>query len=168
MAAYTEILTAIHHSGADYAWIGLGAAAVYGSKLVSYDFDFFVRPDPVHLDRARTALRGVGLTEVLGEVAATNLLVMRTTVTFTDPYGGPAVDLLTEISGPSFDEVWRDASVKEVHGQAVRVASLRHIIESKRAADREKDRYALKRIAEDLGLELKETAARYRAPRRKR
>jgi len=82
--------------------------------------------------------------------------------------GGPTVDLITQISGPTFDEVWRDHQVLDLEGIRVRVASLEHIVTSKRAANREKDRYALKRLEEDLGRELKEMRAKYHVSKRKK
>jgi len=45
---------------------------------------------------------------------------------------------------------------------------LEHIVTSKRAANREKDRYALKRLEEDLGRELKEMRAKYHVSKRKK
>ncbi|MBI5394732.1 MAG: hypothetical protein HZA91_05475 [Verrucomicrobia bacterium] len=167
MATYQQILRAIEESGADYAWMGLNAAGAYGSTLVSYDFDFFVRPEPEHLDKARAAFRALGMQESFPNVAAGNLIAGEVTTTFSDPYGGPLVDLMTKISGPSFDEVWRDHQYVEFAGLRVRTASLEHIIASKRAAGREKDLYAIKRLREELGGEVKEAPVRYRTRKRK-
>lgn len=167
MATYQEILRAIAASGADYVWIGLNAASVYGSTLVSYDFDFFIRPEPAHLDKAREAFRKLGMVETFPKVASVNLIATEATDTFDDPHGGPAVDLITAISGPSFDEVWKGHQSADFQGLRVRVASLEHIIASKRAAGRDKDLYAIKRLKEDLGGEVREARARYRTRRAK-
>lgn len=150
MAGYPEILGAMEGCGADYAWMGLGAAGVHGATLVSYDFDFFVRPDPVHLERAREAFRKLGMMDSMAHVIAANLIAAGVTASFGDPYGGPVVDLMTEISGPSFEQVWRDSVQLEAGGARVRVASLRHILQSKMAADRQKDRDAIKRLRLDF------------------
>ena len=99
-------------------------------------------------------------------VASGNLIAAGATNSFSDPMGGPSVDLMTEISGPSFEEVWQSHQVREVNGVPVRIASLRHIVASKRAADRQ-DRYALKRLEEDLGQQLKESRAHYRVKKRR-
>jgi len=115
MLTYREILQAVSDSEADYAWIGLMAAGVYGSTLTSLDFDFFIRPDPAHLDKARAAFRKLGMSEL-----------------------------------------------------HARVASLEHIIASKLAAGREKDLYTVKRLAEDLGLELKKAPAKYRVRKKRK
>ncbi len=167
MPHYVEILRAIHRSKADYAWIGLSAASVHGSPLVSQDFDFFVRPDPKHLDRARAAFRKIGMTDSLPKVHSTNLIAAEVTVTFSDPYGGPTVDLITHISGPSFDEVWRGSKVHKVTRVPVRVASLKHILDSKRAANREKDQEVLKRLERDFGDLLREVRAEYKVTKRR-
>lgn len=75
---------------------------------------------------------------------------------------------MTGISGPSFDEVWAQHRLVEFSGVAVRIASLRHIVASKRAANRPQDRYALKRWEEDLGREVKEASGVYRAKRKRK
>jgi hypothetical protein len=150
MPTYVEILRAVHDSGADYAWIGLTAAALHGSPLVSYDFDFFVRPDSAHLEKVRGALRQLGLNDSLAAVHSANVVTMQATVNFTDPLGGPPVDLLTRISGPSFEEVWRGSVLREFAGITIRVASLEHIIASKQAANRPKDREAIERLKQEF------------------
>jgi hypothetical protein len=55
--------------------------------------------------------------------------------------------------------------MSELHA---RVASLEHIIASKLAAGREKDLYTVKRLAEDLGLELKKAPAKYRVRKKRK
>jgi len=167
MLTYPELLRAMDESGADYVLMGLGAAAAYGSTLASNDFDFFIRPDPAHVDRARNAFRSLGMTESFPAIASSNLIAAEATVRFADPLGGPFVDLMTHISGPTFDEVWRDHVVRDYQGMRLRIASLEHIIESKRAANRAKDRYSLKRLKADLGDQIREARSAYRT-RRKR
>jgi len=168
MLTYQELLRTIHDSGADYVWIGMNAAGAYGAKLGSLDFDFFVRPDPLHLDKARRAFRALGMTDSWPEVASSNIIAAGTTDSFADPGGGPTVDLMTEISGPTFEEVWAAHRIIEFSGVTVRIATLEHIVASKRAANRPQDRYALKRLAEDLGFELKEAAAKYRVRKKRK
>jgi hypothetical protein len=167
MATYQQLLAAMEASGADYAWMGLSAAGYYGASLASYDLDFFVRPEPEHLDKARAAFHKMDLDDSLAHVSSGNVSAAEASVTFTDPYGGLSVDLMTHISGPTFEEVWRDHQHIPFEGILVRIASLEHIIASKRAANREKDRYVLKRLQQELGDQLKEAPAKYRTRRKK-
>jgi hypothetical protein len=168
MLTYREIPQAIADCGSDYAWIGVSAAGVYGSTLSSVDFDFFIRPDPLHLDKARASFRALGMSELHAKVASANLILMETIDSFTDPAGGPTVNWLTKISGPSFEEVWGQHQIHRFEGLALRVASLEHIIASKLAAGREKDLDTIKRLAEDLGWELKEAPAKYRVRKKRK
>lgn len=161
MLTYLEILRAIRDSEADYVWMGVTAAGVYGSTMSSVDFDFFVRPVPDHLDRVRAAFRRLGMSEFHANVASENLILMEAADSFSDPLGGPSVDLMTHVSGPSFDEIWRDHQVHIFQGIELRVASLEHILASKIAAGREKDVYVVRRLAEELQLDLKELEAKY-------
>jgi hypothetical protein len=167
MPTYVEILQAMHRSKADYVWIGLSAAAVHGSPLVSNDFDFFIRPDPKHLDRARAAFRKLEMDESWAKVSSDNLIAWEVTDTFVDRCGGPTVDLITHISGPSFTAVWEGSDLRKVTHLPVRVASLKHILDSKRAANREKDREVLKRLERDFGDLLREVRPAYKVKRRK-
>jgi len=166
MITYLEILRAMHESGADYVWIGMNAAGAYGATMSSTDFDFFIRPELEHLDRARRAFRKLGMRESWAKATSTNLLAGGVTDTFSDPDGGPSVDLIVEVSGPTFKEVWRDHQILNFQKQPVCIASLRHIVESKRAANRPKDRYMLKQLKEDLGDKIKERKAAYRVRKR--
>jgi hypothetical protein len=168
MLTYQELLRTMHGSGADYVWMGMNAAGAYGAKLGSLDFDFFVRPDASHLDRARAAFRALGMTDSWLRISSGNLIAAGTTVSFADSGGGPTVDLMTEISGPKFEEVWSQHRIIEFSGVTVRIATLEHIVASKRAVNRPQDRYALKRLAEDLGLELKEVPAKYRVRKKRK
>jgi hypothetical protein len=45
---------------------------------------------------------------------------------------------------------------------------LKHIVASKRAANREKDRYALKQLKKELGHKVEEMAAKYRVSKKKK
>ena len=166
MATYQQVLRTIHRSGADYVFIGLSAAGAYGATAASYDLDFFVRPDPKHLECVRRAFRKLGMDDSLSKFDSATVVAWEATVKCSDAYGGPMVDLLTRISGPSFDEVWRDSRVRNYSGVRVRVASLKHIVESKRAAGREKDWDDLKRLERDFGDLLRETRGSYRIKKR--
>jgi hypothetical protein len=168
MLTYPEILRAMQDSGADYAWMGLNAAGAYGATMGSLDFDFFVRPDPLHLDRARQSFRKLGMSELQPRVSSGILIAAGATATFADPSGGPSVDLMTDISGPTFEEVWNQHRAIEFSGVKIRIASLEHIISSKKAANREKDRHALKRLKDELGWEIKEARRRYRTKKKQR
>ena len=168
MLTYSEILRAIQDCGADYVWIGMNAAGAYGSTVGSQDFDFLVRPKPLHLDKARRVFRALGMHESWSDATSNNLIAAGATDSFSDPYGGPSVDLMTEISGPDFEEVWSQHKLVEFSGLTIRIASLEHIIASKRAANREKDRYALKRLRQDLGREVRESRVAYRAGKKRK
>jgi hypothetical protein len=156
MSTYRDVLTAMESSGADYVWIGLSAASVHGATLASYDFDFFVRPEVPHLDRVRQSLGKAGFVDSMASVHSANVIATGSSLSFSDPYGGPVVDVLVEISGPSFEDVWRDSVVREFQGLRVRIASLRHIVASKLAADRPKDREAIQRLRLDFPAVVEE------------
>jgi len=61
---------------------------MYGSPFVSYDYDFFVRPEASHLDRARTAFRVLGMCESRPNETSGNIIAAEATVSFADRWGG--------------------------------------------------------------------------------
>jgi len=75
--------------------------------------------------------------------------------TFITPHGD--FDILGHADGmPSYEDLRSDASVRDILGLDIRVASIQHLIAMKRAANRPKDQRA---VEEYIGLaELERTA----------
>jgi hypothetical protein len=73
-----------------------------------------------------------------------DLRTLRNTQNFTRTTDIGDIDLLAEPAGvDSFDGLWERASVMEIYGMSVRVASIEDLIAMKRAAGRPKDRQHL-------------------------
>jgi len=70
--------------------------------------------------------------------SATRVVARRATVQAEDAHG-LQVDLNLVMAGFDFEEVWRDRSTFLLEGTSIPVARLEHIVESKRAAGRDKD-----------------------------
>lgn len=135
--------------GVRYVLIGGLAAVVRGSTAMTNDADIVPERDPRSLER---------LSSALGELEARlradtdpegipfdphpALLAQMTTVNLTTRCGD--LDIAFQPAGlAGYDELIAEADTYELYGHRVQVASLRHIIRSKEAADRPKDRIAL-------------------------
>ena len=134
----------------DYVVVGGFASVILGSPLPTEDID--VLPDRAqdNLQRLAAALKrmnarirteGEPVDAVLDAPFLANMPFMVNLVTDLG-----VLDLMFEPAGPrhGFPEWNADASSEEIaDGLVIRVASIDAIIDSKRAADREKDRRAL-------------------------
>src|SRR5438093_7665870 len=156
-----ELIQAFDERLVRFVVMGVWGANYYAARgnaiFTTQDRDLFMPLDPNNELRAWTAARTVGLDlwcgdEPLGEPAddflAQRIVERRMLVTAT------AHDLIVDFSlvmgDFDFETVWRDHAVFEVEGVEIPVASLAHIVESKRRANREKDRLFLATHAEAL------------------
>jgi predicted nucleotidyltransferase len=126
--------------------------------FTTQDYDLFLAPDPDNLLSAWGACETVGLSLWSGSESldiprdrwlAEQIVKRRAAVRATDGHGLD-VDLSLVMAGFDFETVWRDRRAFVVDGVDIPVARLRHIVESKAAAGRDKDRLFLATHAEAL------------------
>lgn len=122
------------------------------------DRDLYLPPDPDNLLNVWSACEAAGLllwaeSEPLDmprdRWLAEQIVKRRAVVRATDGRGLD-VDLSLVMAGFDFETVWRERRVFVVDGVDIPVARLRHIVESKAAAGRDKDRLFLATHAEAL------------------
>jgi len=131
--------------------IGVSGANLYApppmSRFVTEDWDLFLPTDPHNLVLAWAAGEEVGAELWLGEEPldrprhlwlAERISERRALTRVTAP-GGLKVDLTLVMKGFKFEEVWKDRRVFVLDGVDIPTARLRHIVESKHAAGRDKD-----------------------------
>lgn len=154
------ICRVLNQHGVDYVVVGGFAAVLHGSALPTADVDVVPARDDGNLDRLGMALKELGaeLRTADGPVPAPLdgpfLRAMPFMVNLTTRHGD--LDLTFEPAGPrrGFEDWDADASEVEIaDGLRIRVASLDAVIESKRAAGRQKDERALPHL-ESLRDEL--------------
>jgi len=115
--------------------IGNAAAALNGAPVTTLDFDFMVRDTQHVLDRIRDFARILG-----AEVVPPRTDVSRV-YSVVNEDAGLYVDFLDTVTGVSSFASLRSRSTEARFGAGVlRVASLRDVLASKRAANRPKDR----------------------------
>lgn len=144
------ICRVLNEHGVDYVVVGGFAAVLHGSALPTADVDVVPSRDDGNLDRLGAALQVLDarLRTAAGPVEAPLdgpfLRAMPLMVNLSTRYGD--LDVAFEPAGPrrGFDDWDADASEVEIaDGLPIRVASLDAIIDSKRAAGRQKDERAL-------------------------
>jgi hypothetical protein len=142
-------------SGRGYLVIGVSGANLYGPAgqpiFATEGFALFVPPDPANLIRAWDACDEAGLALWIGTEPldrprdrwlAERVVQRRATTraTGTDDF---VADLTLEMAGIDFETAWAERRDFLIEGQAVPVARALHIVTSKHAAGRDKDRLFL-------------------------
>ena len=143
------LLKALVEHGVDFVLVGGMAGIALGSSYPTYDIDVAYARDEANLQRLAEALSELRVS-LRVEGAAADLpfrpdarsLANGANFTFMTDFG--MFDILGDLAGiHSYEELRRDATVQEVEGFPIRVASIGHLIAMKRAANRTKDRLML-------------------------
>lgn len=159
---YIALLHALHRRGVRYATIGVWGANDYaqagGVVFTTKDRDFFLPPDSENLMRAWEACDEAGLELWSGREPldqprdlwlAERMVANRALTTALGP-DSLQIDLTLVMAAHEFEHVWQERRTFRDGEADVHVARLRHIVESKSAADRPKDRLFLLTHMENL------------------
>ncbi len=133
---YSDMLSAFAAEGVEYLMVGAFAVAAHGMPRATGDMDLWVRPTPDNAARVMRALRrfGAPLQGVQERDLATPGIVFQIGV------APRRIDILTSLSGVTFEEAWPARVTVDVAGASVSVLGLVHLIANKRAVGRPKDR----------------------------
>ena len=155
MDPFTELVAALDAASVRFVVIGVAGANHYAAwastAFLTRDRDLFIPPDPANELKAWQACASRSLElwcgdEPLGSPLdlwlAERVVGRRALVRATDGRG-LEVDLTLVMAGFEFEAVWAERRTFRSEGVEVPVARLRHIVESKAAAGRDKDRLFL-------------------------
>lgn len=130
-----EFVELLNSHGIDYVIVGGHAVSFHGHPRFTGDIDFFIRPSPENAARLLAALDAFGFGG-LGLAAAD----------FSSPgrvvqLGRPPnrIDLLTTLSGVTFEEAWASRVPATLDGLAVFFPSREILLRNKEATGRAKD-----------------------------
>ena len=146
---------------------GVNYYAPAGSAMfTTLDRDLFLPSEPDNLLAAWRACEANGFALFAGferldiprDRALAQAVVARRALTRASDGTGTDVDLSLAMSGFEFDAVWKERRIFKVDGVSMPVARLAHIVRSKAAANREKDRLFLAMHREALQPLLSEDA----------
>ncbi|MDZ4862251.1 MAG: hypothetical protein SGJ01_02300 [Gemmatimonadota bacterium] len=132
---FIEMLSALHDAEADYLVVGAHALAAHGRPRATGDLDLWVRPTPANADRVYAALTrfGAPLHELApGDLATPDLVFQIGVVPVR-------IDILTSVSGVTFDEGWASRMTVPIGTLDVPVIGRECLIRNKRASGRPRD-----------------------------
>lgn len=143
------LLSALVEHGVDFVLVGGIAGIALGSSYPTYDLDVAYARDEANLRRLARALQELRVSlRVKGEAADlpflpdARSLANGANFTFKTEFG--MFDVLGDLAGVrSYEDLRHDATIEEVEGHRIRVASISHLIAMKRAANRPKDKLML-------------------------
>lgn len=132
---FVEMLSALSAAGAEYLVVGAHAMAAHGVPRATGDLDIWVGPSAANAARVRDALVRFGAP--LEDLTIEDLATPDTVFQIGLP---PArIDLLTSISGVSFEEAWPRRVTVRIEGFGIPVLGREDFLRNKRAVGRPKD-----------------------------
>lgn len=135
---YRDILAALVAEETRFLVVGAHALAVHGYPRATVDIDIWVQPSGENADRVWRALAAFG-------APLSDLDIDREDFTRPDvvvQLGLPPnrIDLLTGVSGLTFDRAWSRRIEAPVEGVTVPVLGIEDLVANKMATGRDKDR----------------------------
>ena len=132
---FSELLSLLNESGVEYLLVGGYAVIYYGYPRATGDIDLWIRQSPDNAARVVGALRvfGFGGPGLVPEAFVGDDKIVR--------MGVPPnrAEILTSVSGVSFDECWPHRELSDWGGVEVPVIGLSDLRRNKRASGRAKD-----------------------------
>jgi len=134
---FRDLIGAFADSAVDFVIVGAFALAFHGAPRASGDIDLLVRADAANARRVVQGLSNFGAPPAAHGIGEKD---------FAQPgkvyqIGLPPrrIDILTEISGVTYDEARSSSAVADVDGHSIRIIGREAFIKNKLAAGRPKD-----------------------------
>jgi hypothetical protein len=134
---FHDMVVALLRASVDFIVIGAHALAAHGLPRATGDFDILVRPSPDNAARVIAALDDFGAPTRAHGVTATDF--EREGAVYQIGLPPRRIDLLTSITGVSFDEAWSSRVPARVAGLEFTVIGREALLKNKRATGRDKD-----------------------------
>jgi predicted nucleotidyltransferase len=133
-----QVARVLREEGLEAVLIGNAAAAIQGAPVTTIDADFFIRKTPSNIAKLKRVAKS------LGAAIFTPFYPVSGLFRLSRDDDGLQLDFMTTIHGVrSFNSARSRAIQIDVGGEKLWVAALADIINSKRAADRPRDRAVL-------------------------
>lgn len=134
---FRDLLLEFADAEVEFVIVGAFAVAYHGVPRATGDMDVFVKPSPENAQRVFDALVGFGAPLTSAGVTPKDF----ETPGIVYQIGQPPrrIDVLTEISGVSFDEAWATRRSVLFENRAVHFIGRDELLRNKKAAGRPKD-----------------------------
>jgi predicted nucleotidyltransferase len=134
---FADLLAELCEANAEFLLVGGWAVILYGHVRATDDVDIFVRPTKQNSDRVYTALLNFGAPLAAHKVAPEQFAKEGAAYRFG--IAPLRIEVLTQISGVSFDEAREDSRAFDLDGRKIPYIGRSALIRNKKAAGRHKD-----------------------------
>lgn len=134
---FRDLLVVFADAGVEFVIVGAYALAFHGAPRASGDIDLFVRPGLDNAQRVFDALARFGAPLESARMTAADFAERGAVYQIGLP--PRRIDILTMISGVTFDEAWASRSTGEVQGRTIAFIGRAALLKNKLAAGRLKD-----------------------------
>lgn len=139
---YHDVLAALIRSGTRFLVVGAHALAAHGLPRATVDIDIWIDATPENAERVWRALADFGAP--LDDLGVHVHDFTRPDIVAQLGLPPNRVDILTGVSGLTFERAWPNRIEAILEGVRVPVLGLRDLLDNKRASGRDKDRVDLK------------------------
>ncbi len=134
---FCDLLVLFADAEVEFVIVGAYALAFHGAPRASGDIDLFIRPSEANAERVFAALVSFGAPLDSAGVRPADFARPGTVYQIGLP--PRRIDVLTEISGVTFDEAWGSRVIAEVDGRSVGFIGRAELLKNKEVAGRPKD-----------------------------
>jgi hypothetical protein len=147
---FRDFLLLLADERAEFMIVGAYALAYHGAPRASGDIDVFARPTAENAARVYRALVAFGAPVLAAGLKQEDLA----TPGLVYQMGLPPrrIDVLTKISGVTFEEAWARRQEAELEGRTVAVIGRDDFVRNKQAAGRPKDLANVARLSKPAGM----------------
>jgi hypothetical protein len=132
---FLDLLTALNAADAKYLLVGGYAVALYGRPRATKDYDLWIEASPANAAKVLRALRDFGAP--LGDLSESDLSVPGTGFRMGEP--PLRIEILTDVSGLSFEEAWARRETRTLGDVVCHVISRADLLTNKKASGRPQD-----------------------------
>jgi hypothetical protein len=134
---FVDLVACLNAEQCDFVIVGAHALAAHGNPRATGDLDVFIRPDADNAERVMRALARFGAPLEAHGVSTKDFVTPGAVYQLGLP--PRRIDILTELSGVTFDESVADPVAGRLGPEPVRYIGLDAMIRNKRASGRAKD-----------------------------
>ena len=139
---YRDMLSSLQSEGVEFILVGAYAMAAHGFPRATGDIDVWVAPSPDNAERLMRAVCRFGAP--MGGIRAEDFQGDDTVFQIGVP--PRRIDILTGITGVTFDEARNSAVTMTIDGVSLKVLSVELLIKNKAATGRARDLADLERL----------------------
>lgn len=142
---YKDMLQTLSDHEVEYLVVGAVALAAHGIPRATADIDIWVNATPENAERVYQALASFGAP--LGDLTKDDLALPG--IFFQIGVPPLRIDILTGVSGVTFQEAWLETITVDFDGIPMPVLSKRLMIQNKQSSGRDKDLLDVKQLEKE-------------------